>query len=146
MKPSENTPLVLLRLCDLIKEAGYPAGAMNLLNGYGNTVGQALSEHHGIDKISFTGSTAVGRRIAEASAKTNLKACTLELGGKSPNIIFDDADLDQAIKWTENGIYGNAGQCLQHIQFVWLVLTRAFDQLALRVRESLYKKGFTTSS
>lgn len=110
MKPSEVTPLVLLRLCDLIKEAGYPAGVVNVLNGYGHTVGQALSEHYGIDKISFTGSTQVGRKVAEAAAKTNLKACTLELGGKSPNIIFDDADLDQAIKWTESAVFGNAGQ------------------------------------
>ena len=97
MKPSENTPLSILRFCDLIKEAGFPPGVVNIVNGYGATVGQAISEHYGIDKVAFTGSTLVGRKIAKASAETNLKAVSLELGGKSPNIILDDADLDQAV-------------------------------------------------
>ena len=97
LKPSENTPLSILRACELLKEAGFPPGVVNVVNGYGNTVGQAISEHHGIDKVAFTGSTLVGRKIAKAAADSNLKAVSLELGGKSPNIILDDADLDQAV-------------------------------------------------
>lgn len=110
LKPSENTPLSVLKICELIKEAGFPAGVVNVVNGYGNTVGQAMAVHDGIDKIAFTGSTLVGRKITKASADTNLKTVSLELGGKSPNIILDDADLDQALKWTTDGIFGNAGQ------------------------------------
>jgi aldehyde dehydrogenase (NAD+) len=97
LKPSENTPLSILRGCELLKEAGFPPGVVNVVNGYGSIVGQAISEHHGIDKVSFTGSTLVGRKIAKAAADSNLKAVSLELGGKSPNIILDDADLDQAV-------------------------------------------------
>jgi aldehyde dehydrogenase (NAD+) len=97
LKPSENTPLCTLRACELLKEAGFPPGVVNLVNGYGNVVGQAMAEHHGIDKIAFTGSTLVGRKIAKAAADSNLKSVSLELGGKSPNIILDDADLDQAV-------------------------------------------------
>jgi len=110
MKPSENTPLSLLKLCELVKEAGFPPGALNVVNGYGQTVGQYIAEHPGIDKIAFTGSTLVGRKIAKAAADSNLKAVSLELGGKSPNIILDDADLEQAVKWTADGIFSNAGQ------------------------------------
>jgi aldehyde dehydrogenase (NAD+) len=97
LKPSENTPLSTLRICDLFKEAGLPPGVINVVNGYGNTVGQAMSEHQGIDHISFTGTTLVGRKIVKAAAESNLKTVSLELGGKSPNIILDDADLDQAV-------------------------------------------------
>ncbi|KAI0668746.1 aldehyde dehydrogenase [Trametes maxima] len=111
MKPSEFTPLSALCVAKLIDEAGFPAGVFNLVNGYGHVVGQAMAEHHGIEKIAFTGSTLVGRKIMEAAAKSNLKKVTLELGGKSPSIIFDDADLDQAVKWAAFGIYYNHGQC-----------------------------------
>jgi len=104
LKPSEFTPLTALRVCSLINEAGFPPGVVSVVTGYGNTVGQAISEHMGIDKIAFTGSTLVGRKIMEAAAKSNLKNVTLELGGKSPNIIFDDADLDLAVNWTSHGI------------------------------------------
>jgi acyl-CoA reductase-like NAD-dependent aldehyde dehydrogenase len=97
LKPSESTPLSVLRVCELIKEAGIPPGVVNVLNGHGHVVGQAIAEHHGIDKVAFTGSTLVGRRIVKAAAETNLKVVTLELGGKSPNIILDDADLEQAV-------------------------------------------------
>ena len=110
LKPSELTPLSALRLCDLIKEAGFPPGVVNVVNGYGTVAGKAISEHMDINKVSFTGSPVTGRLVAKAAADSNLKAVTLELGGKSPNIIFDDADLDQAIKWTDIGIYSNAGQ------------------------------------
>ena len=104
LKPSESTPLTALRVCSLINEAGFPPGVVNVVTGYGDTVGQAISEHMGIDKIAFTGSTLVGRKIMEAAAKSNLKNVTLELGGKSPNIIFDDADLDLSVNWTSHGI------------------------------------------
>ena len=99
LKPSEFTPLTALYMTKLIKEAGFPPGVVNVLVGYGHTVGAAIAEHPDIDKVAFTGSTLVGRKIQEASAKTNLKDVTLELGGKSPTIVFDDADLEQAVKW-----------------------------------------------
>lgn len=110
IKPSEVTPLSTLRVCELIKQAGFPPGVVNVVVGYGATVGKALSYHMDINKISFTGSTAVGRLIAKAAAESNLKRVTLELGGKSPNVICDDADLTQAVKWAEKGLFGNAGQ------------------------------------
>ena len=104
LKPSEFTPLTALRMCSLIKQAGFPPGVVNIVTGYGPIVGQAISEHMGIDKVAFTGSTLVGRKIMAASAKSNLKNVTLELGGKSPNIVFDDADLDLAVNWSVHGI------------------------------------------
>lgn len=91
-------------MSELIHEAGFPPGTFNLLTGYGNTVGAAISSHMKIDKVAFTGSTLVGRKIMEAAAKSNLKDITLELGGKSPNIIFNDADVDQAVNWAAHGI------------------------------------------
>jgi len=103
-KPSELTPLSALFCCTLIQEAGFPPGVINIVFGYGNTAGQAISESMMIDKVAFTGSTATGRKIMEAAARSNLKKISLELGGKSPNLIFDDADLGQAVKWAINGI------------------------------------------
>jgi aldehyde dehydrogenase (NAD+) len=103
-KPSELAPLSSLYLCSLITEAGFPPGVVNMVNGLGETVGAALSSHMDIDKISFTGSTVVGRRVMEAAARSNLKNVTLELGGKSPCIIYDDADLDLAVGWASHGI------------------------------------------
>ena len=99
LKPSEVTPLSALKLAELVKEAGFPDGVFNVIVGYGATAGQAITEHPGIGKVSFTGSTLVGRKVMETAAKTNLKRVTLELGGKSPTIVFDDADLEQSIKW-----------------------------------------------
>uniref|UniRef100_A0A0W0F7X1 Aldehyde dehydrogenase domain-containing protein n=1 Tax=Moniliophthora roreri TaxID=221103 RepID=A0A0W0F7X1_MONRR len=110
LKPSEVTPLTALKFAGLINEAGFPPGVINIVNGYGNTVGNAIALHPDIRKIAFTGSTLVGRKIQEASANSNLKVVSLELGGKSPNIIFDDADLEQAVKWACVGIYANMGQ------------------------------------
>ncbi|EGO20009.1 putative 1-pyrroline-5-carboxylate dehydrogenase [Serpula lacrymans var. lacrymans S7.9] len=110
LKPSELTPLSALLFCTLIAEAGFPPGVINIVNGYGATAGQAISESLIIEKVAFTGSTLTGRKIMEAAAKSNLKPVTLELGGKSPNVIFDDADLDQAVKWAIHGIYFNHGQ------------------------------------
>jgi aldehyde dehydrogenase (NAD+) len=110
LKPSEFTPLTAIRMCSILKEAGVPDGVVNIVTGYGPTVGAAISSHMKIEKVAFTGSTLVGRRVMEASAKSNLKNVTLELGGKSPNIIFDDADLDQAVNWAAHGIFWNHGQ------------------------------------
>ncbi|PPR03693.1 hypothetical protein CVT24_007414 [Panaeolus cyanescens] len=110
LKPSELTPLTALKFAELVVEAGFPPGVVNIVNGYGPVAGQAISEHPKITKVAFTGSTLTGRKIMKASAESNLKVVTLELGGKSPTIIFDDADLDQAVKWAAFGIYFNMGQ------------------------------------
>ena len=104
LKPSEFTPLTAIRMCSLIQEAGFPPGVVNIVTGYGNTVGAAISSHPKIEKVAFTGSTLVGRKIMEAAAKSNLKNVTLELGGKSPNVIFNDADIDQAVNWAVHGL------------------------------------------
>ncbi|MDJ0509297.1 MAG: aldehyde dehydrogenase family protein [Crocosphaera sp.] len=111
MKTAEQTPLSALRVGELIIEAGFPPGVVNILSGYGPTAGQAIARHHDIDKVAFTGSTEVGHLILEASAQTNLKRVTLELGGKSPNIVFADADLDQSIEGAHFGLFFNQGQC-----------------------------------
>lgn len=109
LKPSEETSLTTLRLAELLNEAGFPPGAVNVVTGYGHEVGQALVDHPLVRKIAFTGSTPTGQRILEASAKT-MKRVTLELGGKSPTIILADADLDRAIQGAANAIFGNSGQ------------------------------------
>ena len=91
-------------LAALAKEAGFPDGVVNVVTGYGSTAGQALVEHYDVGKVSFTGSAATGRTLMHASANTNLKRLTLELGGKNPVIIFDDANLEQAVKWAMFGV------------------------------------------
>ncbi|KAI9249311.1 aldehyde dehydrogenase domain-containing protein [Sporodiniella umbellata] len=110
VKTSEMTPLSALKVAELVVEAGFPPGVINIVTGYGAVAGDALSRHMKVAKVAFTGSTAVGRMIMKAAAESNLKKVTLELGGKSPNIIFDDADLDQAVKWAHKGIFFNHGQ------------------------------------
>ncbi|MFM7074230.1 MAG: aldehyde dehydrogenase family protein [Planctomycetota bacterium] len=111
MKPAEQTPLSALRVGELIQEAGFPGGVVNLLPGYGPTAGQAITRHPDIDKVAFTGSTEVGRLVMEGAAQSNLKRVTLELGGKSPNIVFADADLDAAVEGSYFGLFFNQGQC-----------------------------------
>src|SRR6185437_4979949 len=108
LKPAEQTPLSALVLGDLILEAGFPEGVLNIVTGEGDA-GAALAEHPDVDKISFTGSTEVGKSIIRA-ASGNLKRVTLELGGKSPVVIFPDADLDRAIAGAARGIFSNSGQ------------------------------------
>jgi aldehyde dehydrogenase (NAD+) len=110
MKPAEQTPLSALRIGELIVEAGFPEGVVNLLPGFGHTAGAAIARHMDIDKVAFTGSTEVGRLIMEAAARSNLKRITLELGGKSPNIIFEDVDLDEAVEGAHLGLFVNQGQ------------------------------------
>src|ERR1035437_7056075 len=110
LKPAEQTPLTALRLAGLIAEAGVPDGVVNVVPGFGETAGAALTAHPDVDKVAFTGSTAVGKLIVGASAASNLKKLTLELGGKSPNIVFDDAGPD-AIEGAASAIFFNHGQC-----------------------------------
>ena len=110
MKPAEQTPLTCLRLGELAMEAGFPAGVINIVPGFGETAGDALVKHPGVDKVAFTGSTEVGRIIMRNAAET-FKRLTLELGGKSPNIVFADADTDAAIDGSILGLYLNQGQC-----------------------------------
>ena len=109
LKPAEETPLSALVFEEILAEAGVPDGVVNLVNGYGHTTGQALIEHPDVDKIAFTGSTEVGKLIVQAAAG-NLKRVMLELGGKSPVLIYDDADLDKAIPSAAMGIFIHSGQ------------------------------------
>lgn len=109
LKAAEQTPLSILYFANLVKEAGFPPGVINILNGHGKVAGAAIASHPGIDKIAFTGSTATGREIMKMAA-VNLKNITLETGGKSPLLVFDDADLEQAVKWSHAGIMSNSGQ------------------------------------
>src|ERR1700680_3807160 len=111
MKPAEQTPLSALRIGELAMEAGFPPGVLNLLPGYGPTAGAAIARHMDVDKVAFTGSTEVGHLIMRAAADSNLKRVTLELGGKSPNIVFADADMDKAIEGAHFALFFNQGQC-----------------------------------
>lgn len=111
MKTAEQTPLSGLFAASLVKEAGFPPGVINVISGFGKIAGAALSSHMDVDKVAFTGSTVVGRQIMKAAAGSNLKKVTLELGGKSPNIVFADADIENAISWVNFGIFFNHGQC-----------------------------------
>ena len=111
LKPAEQTPLSALRVGELIVEAGFPPGVVNILPGYGPTAGQAIARHPDVDKVAFTGSTEVGHLIMEAAAQTNLKRVTLELGGKSPAVVFAVADIDYAVESAHFGLFFNQGQC-----------------------------------
>ncbi len=110
LKPAEQTPLSALRFGELLDDAGIPPGVVNIVTGFGETAGAPIVDHPGIDKIAFTGSTEVGKSIMSAASKT-LKRVSLELGGKSPNIVFADADLDEAAAGAAAAIYFNHGQC-----------------------------------
>jgi phenylacetaldehyde dehydrogenase len=110
LKPAEQTPLTALRLAELIAEAGVPDGVVNVVPGFGETAGAALAAHMDVDKVAFTGSTEVGKLIVAAAGASNLKKLTLELGGKSPNIVFEDA-VDGAVEGAANAIFFNHGQC-----------------------------------
>lgn len=109
LKAAEQTPLSILVLAKLIKEAGFPAGVVNIINGYGREAGSALVQHPLVDKIAFTGSTATASQIMKMAA-VGLKNITLETGGKSPLIVFEDADLEQAVRWSHYGIMSNKGE------------------------------------
>lgn len=126
LKAAEQTPLSVLYLAKLVQEAGFPPGVLNIVNGYGRTAGAALAAHLGVDKIAFTGSTVTAKAIMRAAAN-NLKNITLETGGKSPLMVFEDANLDQAIKWSHVGIMTNMGQICTSTSRIY-------------VQESIYQK------
>jgi aldehyde dehydrogenase (NAD+) len=109
LKPAEQTPLTALRLGELIIEAGFPPGVVNILPGFGDA-GAALARHMDVDKVAFTGSTEVGKLVMQAASQTNLKRVSLELGGKAPNIVFADADIDAAVQGAIDGIFFNQGE------------------------------------
>lgn len=110
LKPAEQTPLTALYIAQLSKEAGFPDGVINVLPGYGDA-GSALAHHRDVDKVAFTGSTEVGKLIQQASGNSNLKRVSLELGGKSPNIVFADTDMEYAVETSHFGLFFNMGQC-----------------------------------
>ncbi|MFZ3217451.1 MAG: aldehyde dehydrogenase family protein [Candidatus Acidiferrales bacterium] len=148
LKPAEQTPLTALRLGELIQEAGIPDGVVNIIPGYGETAGAALAAHMDVDKVAFTGSTEVGKLILKAAAG-NLKKVSLELGGKSPNIIFDDADLDSAIPGSASAIFFNQGQCCCAGSRLY-VEKKSFDKVVDGIAQSAAKihvgPGFDPSS
>jgi aldehyde dehydrogenase (NAD+) len=111
LKPAEQTPLSALRVGELALEVGFPPGVVNIVPGFGETAGAAIAEHPDVDKVAFTGSTEVGKVIAQAAARSNLKRVSLELGGKSPNIVLADADLDAAVEGSFFGLFWFEGQC-----------------------------------
>jgi len=132
LKPAEQTPLSALYLGSLFKEAGFPPGVFNVVPGYGPTAGAAISSHPNIDKVAFTGSTDIGRIIFAAAAASNLKRVTLELGGKSPIIICEDADIDESANIAHGAIFNNHGQncCAGSRTFVHAKIYDAFVKKA----------------
>jgi phenylacetaldehyde dehydrogenase len=133
LKPAEQTPLTAVRTCELIQEAGFPDGVVQLVNGFGETAGAALAAHPGVDKVAFTGSSEVGKIIMRAAAG-NLKRLSLELGGKSPHIIFDDADLPRAVVGAAYGIFSNAGQSCNAGSRLF-VHRQVYDEVLARLAE-----------
>ena len=146
MKLSEKTPLTGMMMCHLIKEAGFPAGVVNMLQGPGTT-GDLIARHMDVSKIAFTGSSGVGHKIVVASGESNLKKVSLELGGKSPLIICKDADLDQAAVAAHVGLFINAGQCCcaSSRLFVHEDIHDAFVEKVSAHAKKLRTKGDTTS-
>jgi len=148
LKPAEQTPLSALRLGELIDEAGFPPGVVNIVTGYGETAGAALAAHPDVDKVAFTGSTEVGKLIVQAAAG-NLKKVSLELGGKSPNIVFGDADLGIAIPGAASAIFFNHGQCCCAGSRLY-VQKKIFDEVVDGVTEQAKKikvrEGFNPES
>ncbi|KAL0979661.1 hypothetical protein UPYG_G00187920 [Umbra pygmaea] len=139
IKPAEQTPLTALHMAHLIKEAGFPPGVVNVLPGYGPTAGRAIAQHMDVDKIAFTGSTAVGKLIQQAAGGSNLKRVTLELGGKSPNIIFADCDLEYAVEQAHSGVFFHQGQCCLAGSRVF-VEDSIYDEFVYRSVEKARKK------
>ena len=139
LKPAEQTPLSTIRLGELILEAGFPPGVVNIVTGFGETAGAAISEHPDIDKVAFTGSTAVGKMITRAAA-VNLKRVSLELGGKSPNVIFADADIDKAVAASVGGFCFLSGQiCVAGTRI--FIQEKIYDEVAARI--AAYTAHFT---
>ncbi|XP_048737367.2 aldehyde dehydrogenase 1A1-like [Ostrea edulis] len=143
IKPAEQTPLSALFMAALCLEAGFPPGVVNVVPGYGPTAGAALTAHPDVDKIAFTGSTEVGKLILQAAGTTNIKRTSLELGGKSPNVIMDDADLDDAVLFAHNGVMNNAGQCCVAGSRTF-VHEKIYDQFVAKSRELAEKRQTVT--
>jgi phenylacetaldehyde dehydrogenase len=144
LKPAEQTPLSALRLGELFAEAGFPEGVVNIVTGYGETAGAALAAHPDVDKIAFTGSTEVGKLIVQAAAG-NLKKVSLELGGKSPNVVFQDADLDTAIAGAASAIFFNHGQCCCAGSRLYIekpIFDRVVDGVAQEAKKIKLGSGF----
>jgi acyl-CoA reductase-like NAD-dependent aldehyde dehydrogenase len=138
LKPAEQTPLTALYLADLIVEAGFPPGVVNILTGPGLPTGAAMAAHPGVAKIAFTGSTAVGAKIMQAAAQSNLKRVSLELGGKSPNVIFADADMATAIRGAQWAVFSTAGQeCVAGTRL--FVERAAYDEVLDGLKSSVDK-------
>ncbi|KAG7005652.1 hypothetical protein G7Y79_00018g044590 [Physcia stellaris] len=135
LKAAEQTPLSILYFATLVKEAGFPPGVVNILNGVGKEAGAAIASHMDIDKIAFTGSTATGRQIMKM-ASVNMKNITLETGGKSPLLVFEDADLDQAVKWSHIGIMSNMGQICTATSRI-LVQNKVYDKFVEMFKEQV---------
>ncbi len=134
LKPSEVTPLVELQMGEIAQQVGLPAGVLNIVNGSGPDVGAPLTNHPGIDKVSFTGSNRVGETVMQSAAK-QLQSVSLELGGKSPMLVFEDADLDGAVEWILGGIFYNAGQMCSATSRL-LVQERIAPQLLERLKSA----------
>jgi aldehyde dehydrogenase (NAD+) len=139
IKPAEQTPLTALICGELCVKAGFPPGVINILPGYGPTAGAAISSHPDIDKVAFTGSTDIGRIVMKAAADSNLKGVTLELGGKSPLVVFDDADLDQALAVAHFGLFFNQGQCCCASSRIY-VQEGVYDQFVAKATEAAKKR------
>jgi aldehyde dehydrogenase (NAD+) len=137
LKPAEQTPLSILILAKLVKDAGFPPGVVNILNGFGNEAGAALVQHPLVDKVAFTGSTATASNIMKMAAGT-LKNITLETGGKSPLIVFEDADLQQAVRWSHFGIMSNQGQICTATSRI-LVHVSIFDSFLSEFKQQITK-------
>jgi len=134
LKPSEKTPLAALAMAALVKEVGFPAGVVNVVNGFGPTAGRALAEHMDVDKIAFTGSTAVGKQIQSLAGSSNGKRVTLEMGGKSPLVVHEDADVDMAAEIAHNGCFVNQGQCCSAASRTF-VHEKIYDRFVAKARE-----------
>src|SRR5260221_12424641 len=148
LKPAEQTPLSALRLGELILEAGFPEGVVNIVPGYGETAGAALAAHDGVDKVAFTGSTEVGKLIVQAAAG-NLKKVSLELGGKSPNIVLKDMDLETAIAGASFAIFFNHGQCCSAGSRLYVekgVFDRVVEGVAEQAKKIKLRSGFDPST
>ncbi|KAJ7699995.1 NAD-aldehyde dehydrogenase [Mycena rosella] len=149
MKPSELTPLTALKLSELVKEAGFPPGVVNTVPSLGPVGGAALAAHPDVDKVAFTGSTITGRKIMEAAAKSNLKKVSLELGGKSPHIIFESCDMDQAANWAALGICYNSGQDCTAGSRVYVqesIHDKFVEILVSKVKELVFGNGLDDKS
>jgi aldehyde dehydrogenase (NAD+) len=149
LKPAEQTPLTALRVAELALEAGIPEGVVNVVPGFGPTAGAAIAEHMDIDKVAFTGSTEVGKLIMQAAGRSNLKRITLELGGKSPNIVFADSDLEAAVEGSFTGLFFNQGQCCcagSRLFVEQKVYEQFLDKMVARTRKQVVGNPFDPST